>query len=121
MNLRETIDLYLGGPGSGCNPDGGKCGRPSIGVKRDLSESFDYQKKDYQRAVRLWTGKRYSNIRKSLSRIKTGEKVRFSEDLRAARVLLEKLEKAPVFKRDLYRGIGVPRPIDEVESLFTVG
>src|ERR1051325_2812739 len=34
MNLAQTIDLYAGGPGSGCDPDvaqshGEKCGRPS--------------------------------------------------------------------------------------------
>jgi len=31
MNLQQTIevfDLYFGGPGSGCNPEVGKCGRP---------------------------------------------------------------------------------------------
>lgn len=33
MNLRQIVDtkvadIYAGGPGSGCNPDVGKCGRP---------------------------------------------------------------------------------------------
>lgn len=32
MNLRSTIELSAGGPGSGCNPQAGKCGRPSGGV-----------------------------------------------------------------------------------------
>lgn len=27
MNLASTI-VYAGGPGSGCNPEKGKCGRP---------------------------------------------------------------------------------------------
>jgi RNA:NAD 2'-phosphotransferase (TPT1/KptA family) len=27
MNLFSTIQLYAGGPGSGCNPEKGKCGR----------------------------------------------------------------------------------------------
>ncbi len=31
MNLAATISLYGGGPGSGCNPEVGKCGRPSLG------------------------------------------------------------------------------------------
>lgn len=29
MNLQSTIDIYAGGPGSGCNPEAGHCGRPS--------------------------------------------------------------------------------------------
>src|SRR5438309_4808215 len=29
MNLQATIELYGGGPGSGCNPDVGRCGRPT--------------------------------------------------------------------------------------------
>ncbi len=28
MNISSTISLYGGGPGSGCNPEVGKCGRP---------------------------------------------------------------------------------------------
>jgi hypothetical protein len=28
MNLATTLELHAGGPGSGCNPDKGKCGRP---------------------------------------------------------------------------------------------
>lgn len=28
MTLQDAIDLYVGGPGSGCNPEVGKCGRP---------------------------------------------------------------------------------------------
>jgi hypothetical protein len=28
MTIRDLIDLRFGGPGSGCNPDVGKCGRP---------------------------------------------------------------------------------------------
>lgn len=31
MNLVAAISIYAGGPGSGCNPDKGKCGRPSTG------------------------------------------------------------------------------------------
>jgi hypothetical protein len=31
MNILSTIELYGGGPGSGCNPEAGKCGRPSTG------------------------------------------------------------------------------------------
>lgn len=31
MNLAATITVYGGGPGSGCNPEVGKCGRPSLG------------------------------------------------------------------------------------------
>lgn len=33
MNLGATIELvYSGGPGSGCNPEVGKCGRPASGL-----------------------------------------------------------------------------------------
>lgn len=39
MRLKSTIILYAGGPGSGCNPKVGKCGRPSTGTK-DESEGF---------------------------------------------------------------------------------
>ena len=28
MNLQSYIEIYGGGPGSGCNPDAGHCGRP---------------------------------------------------------------------------------------------
>lgn len=38
MKLRSTLILYAGGPGSGCNPKVGKCGRPSTG--KDESEGF---------------------------------------------------------------------------------
>lgn len=30
MNLWDTIELLGGGPGSGCNPDVGRCGRPPL-------------------------------------------------------------------------------------------
>lgn len=30
MNLQSTISIYGGGPGSGCNPEAGKCGRPGL-------------------------------------------------------------------------------------------
>lgn len=30
MKLKSTIELYAGGPGSGCNPKVGKCGRPEL-------------------------------------------------------------------------------------------
>ena len=29
----RLLDIYAGGPGSGCNPEVGKCGRPSMGMK----------------------------------------------------------------------------------------
>jgi hypothetical protein len=31
LNLAATIALHAGGPGSGCNPEVGKCGRPATG------------------------------------------------------------------------------------------
>lgn len=47
MNLKQTIDIYGGGPGSGCNPEVGKCGRPlgsGKGGSNYLMESFDVLK-----------------------------------------------------------------------------
>lgn len=38
MQLKTTIILYAGGPGSGCNPKVGKCGRHPSG--KDVSEGF---------------------------------------------------------------------------------
>lgn len=39
MNLAATIELHAGGPGSGCNPEAGRCGR--LPGKHDNSENFD--------------------------------------------------------------------------------
>ena len=39
MNLAATVSIYSGGPGSGCNPAAGNCGRPS-GPKKDIGVSF---------------------------------------------------------------------------------
>jgi hypothetical protein len=37
MNLSSTLVLYAGGPGSGCNPEKGKCGRPprTVSINED--------------------------------------------------------------------------------------
>ena len=36
MNLFSTVSLYAGGPGSGCNPAAGNCGRkPGLSLKED--------------------------------------------------------------------------------------
>lgn len=40
MNLRSTISIYGGGPGSGCNPQAGDCGRKSAGKKDADVEVF---------------------------------------------------------------------------------
>jgi hypothetical protein len=38
MNLQTTISIYAGGPGSGCNPEKGKCGRPIIREKHPTND-----------------------------------------------------------------------------------
>ena len=38
MNIRTILDIQAGGPGSGCNPLVGKCGRFSKGEKKMLKE-----------------------------------------------------------------------------------
>lgn len=38
MNLAATIELHAGGPGSGCNPAAGHCGRP--GLSEDQNKKF---------------------------------------------------------------------------------
>ena len=38
MNIVLLLELYAGGPGSGCNPEAGKCGRPSTGITPPLSD-----------------------------------------------------------------------------------
>lgn len=43
MNLAATLSLYAGGPGSGCNPAAGKCGRPSD-VISDVNDIKDQHK-----------------------------------------------------------------------------
>lgn len=42
MRLKSILILYAGGPGSGCNPQVAKpkCGRPSSGKSKDVSEGF---------------------------------------------------------------------------------
>lgn len=69
MNLRQIVDtkvadIYAGGPGSGCNPDVGKCGRPegsvnitsgSDGVLRSkfmktMSDWYDVYEKEWNDA-----------------------------------------------------------------------
>jgi hypothetical protein len=42
VNLAATIEIYGGGPGSGCNPEAGKCGRhgESSGPYTTKKEAF---------------------------------------------------------------------------------
>lgn len=55
MNLATTITMYGGGPGSGCNPEAGRCGRPAEGGKehgltsflKQVTEAFPNQKSYY--------------------------------------------------------------------------
>lgn len=56
MNLASTIALHGGGPGSGCNPEKGKCGRPSgTGVttsEKDFVHDFaDHWSGDHKSAL----------------------------------------------------------------------
>lgn len=57
MNLASTIEIYSGGPGSGCNPAVGKCGRPSLGGKvyarpSDIKKYSNWGQEGYE-----WIGK----------------------------------------------------------------
>ncbi|SRR6266566_4596578 len=52
MNIRSTISIYGGGPGSGCNPEAGKCGRPR---KKDLSQALMKVLQDEPRTHRQFT------------------------------------------------------------------
>lgn len=45
MNLVNFIDIYAGGPGSGCNPAVGKCGRPRTGRKPKLGGTLSKQER----------------------------------------------------------------------------
>lgn len=47
MNLTATLELFFGGPGSGCNPQAGKCGRIASDEK-DLPKGWE--KKVYKLA-----------------------------------------------------------------------
>ncbi|MDE2439173.1 MAG: hypothetical protein KGN01_07340 [Patescibacteria group bacterium] len=46
MNLQTTLELYAGGPGSGCNPAAGKCGR----AERASASYIPVTKEKYQLA-----------------------------------------------------------------------
>lgn len=55
MLLRSTITLYGGGPGSGCNPDVGKCGRPEGSAAenyiKEYKPTFDKAQDMFKKAV----------------------------------------------------------------------
>jgi len=46
MNLEEILIILAGGPGSGCNPDVGKCGRPPGERTVVARQLYDRIKKD---------------------------------------------------------------------------
>jgi hypothetical protein len=73
MNLFSTLSLYGGGPGSGCNPAVGKCGRPPRGAyelkgalvgdgfyKDGYFYEQDYEKREnhWKQAIRIGLVKR---------------------------------------------------------------
>ena len=60
MNLVALTQLYFGGPGSGCNPSAGKCGRPKVRNSAEVIQHREKLKRELQK------------VRESL-RIKRGE------------------------------------------------
>lgn len=59
MNIQEYIDLYSGGPGSGCNPAKGHCGRP-IGLFSP----------EHQKAIqKVLKDEAFKKARKALSKV----------------------------------------------------
>ena len=45
MNLKTAIEIYGGGPGSGCNPDAGTCGRPTNISTNDIVDERAIERK----------------------------------------------------------------------------
>lgn len=66
MNLQSTISLYAGGPGSGCNPEKGKCGRPMGAWHGQMQTQNFHQDKDghylpYRSAIHDTLIRKYEN------------------------------------------------------------
>ncbi|SRR6266446_7293833 len=149
MNLALTIDLFCGGPGSGCNPEVGKCGRPSLGEYNISEKKFTVLNKDQIRvpdfnplatAAEIWSGNGFRTMRMVLAEragtpiyMKPADSEKQTPEykeatLKYALLLVDKLNKAPVVDQSLYRGISVTKSfqsvdktIKEVESLFKPG
>jgi hypothetical protein len=65
MNLSTTIALYFGGPGSGCNPDVGKCGRPPLAgrtVFQGLPISIEHKAGQTRTKKSRSTGKTFHQV-----------------------------------------------------------
>lgn len=56
MNLQQTLDILAGGPGSGCNPDVGVCGRPAGSgmAHQQTSRLADGGHARYDAATKTW-------------------------------------------------------------------
>lgn len=48
MNLVALTELFFGGPGSGCNPSAGKCGRPKVRNSADVIQHRQRLKQELQ-------------------------------------------------------------------------
>jgi len=61
VNIRTVIELNFGGPGSGCNPDAGKCGRPEgsgspnkpVLDPRKHNKEYQALEKQYDRTMKV--------------------------------------------------------------------
>lgn len=68
MNLHQTIDVFAGGPGSGCNPDKGHCGRP-VGSKHEIEEGDQVKLKVPVVLYNMKTGNNDKNVMNQPARV----------------------------------------------------
>ncbi len=54
MNLLQYVDIQAGGPGSGCNPEVGVCGRPSKGEEKHGGRLSDGGVAKFNIATKSW-------------------------------------------------------------------
>lgn len=105
-------EINAGGPGSGCNPEVGKCGRPAEADPHELAENFLH-------AVQHWQeGSHY--IRHAALAIMTGKQDNVNYDADAekdALSLLDGIRNGDEFNRNLYRGVSIMDKNDPVLQL----
>lgn len=102
-------EMNAGGPGSGCNPEVGKCGRPE-GNGEDSGDDPDYDKAEtFIEAIRDWQkGSHY--IRAAAKELITGNtsNVNYSKDAeKDALALLDGIRHGDTFNKSLFRGVSV--------------
>ena len=71
MNLATVIELYAGGPGSGCNPEVGKCGRPA-GAGQDVQKHIAAYQQMYPQVLQRFQ-QTVGGFGKVESRLKTAD------------------------------------------------